>query len=394
MLHKFLLQLKRGAIIFLKIVLSVVPKKRSLLLFTSWFGKKYADNSMYVFEYLLSHHDNLKCYWYCTDKMLYTELKKQGIPALYSKTFFAKWCQLRAFMLFSSVQLSEYNPYLLTRVTYVDLGHGHSIKDPGAIVRDEKLIKYNSLLKRWIKYYTIVCFDHLPFQQKRFSNLLENNTILKLGFARNDVFYDESLKGNKNISIKNIIKDKIVISYLPTHRSDGKEAIDICSIFDLDIIDSICEQNNAVFLIKKHFYHRNEESNLGNYKHIFDITRDLTIDTQVLLSDTNILISDYSACFIDFLLLDRPIVLYQYDYDSYINKERNILIPFKDIKISTYPKNKDELSNDLERILNNSLDDGYSNGRRAIKEEYFSNNISNHVREDVAGFILGVISSK
>jgi CDP-glycerol glycerophosphotransferase len=43
-------------------------------------------------------------------------------------------------------------------------------------------------------------------------------------------------------------------------------------------------------------------------------------DTQELLYITDILITDYSTIYHDFLLLNRPILLYTYDYDEYVSK--------------------------------------------------------------------------
>ena len=42
-------------------------------------------------------------------------------------------------------------------------------------------------------------------------------------------------------------------------------------------------------------------------------------DIQELLLITDILISDYSSVICDYVLLERPILLYTYDYDEYIN---------------------------------------------------------------------------
>ena len=394
MIHWLLHILKVVFIVFLKIVFYFFPKNKKVIIFTAWFGKKYADNSRYVFEYMLEKHTDYQCFWMTTDKNLFYALSEKNIPCLFSKTIKAKWMQLRASALVSSVQLTEYNPYLLTHVVYVDLGHGHSIKNPGQVATNKKTVRFNRILNLFIDYTTVVCFDHLPYGQPNFGSLLGKNNVAKIGFARNDVFYDSILKIGKNSSIKGIICDKYVISYLPTHRSDGLEKINVDEILDLKSIDELCGKMNAVFLIKKHFYHRNEKSNLEKYKNIFDITNDESIDTQVLLSDTNILITDYSACFIDFLLLDRPIILYQFDFDKFASKERALLIPFDKIKISSYPKNSYELTAEIKRILENSFDDGFSCGRQEIKDEYFSKDLSTHVRADVSNYIINRISFK
>jgi CDP-glycerol glycerophosphotransferase (TagB/SpsB family) len=43
-------------------------------------------------------------------------------------------------------------------------------------------------------------------------------------------------------------------------------------------------------------------------------------DVQELLLKSSILITDYSTLMLDFLLLDRPILFFPYDYESYIRE--------------------------------------------------------------------------
>ena len=42
------------------------------------------------------------------------------------------------------------------------------------------------------------------------------------------------------------------------------------------------------------------------------------MDIQELLMDTDILVTDYSSTYIDYLLLDRPVVFYNFDYQDYL----------------------------------------------------------------------------
>ena len=60
-----------------------------------------------------------------------------------------------------------------------------------------------------------------------------------------------------NLNVETIKGNRRLISYLPTHRDCGKTKIDIDQNFDLETIQRLCEESNSVFLIKKHFYHRN-----------------------------------------------------------------------------------------------------------------------------------------
>ena len=82
---------------------------------------------------------------------------------------------------------------------------------------------------------------------------------------------------------------------------------------DLKKLKSLLEEINALFLIKAHKFVK--EINLEDFHNIKLVDKDA--DIQELLLIANTLITDYSSVIFDFLLLDRPILLYAYDLDDY-----------------------------------------------------------------------------
>ena len=48
------------------------------------------------------------------------------------------------------------------------------------------------------------------------------------------------------------------------------------------------------------------------------------IDTQELLLMTDLLVTDYSGCYVDFLMLDRPILHFAYDRQYYEKADRGL----------------------------------------------------------------------
>ena len=58
------------------------PGKRnsSLWLFSSWEGQKYADNSRYLFEYMLANHPEITCIWQTRNQAVFDSLKRQNKP--------------------------------------------------------------------------------------------------------------------------------------------------------------------------------------------------------------------------------------------------------------------------------------------------------------------------
>lgn len=349
--------------------LGLFPKKKKLVLFNAWFGQKYFDNTRYVYEYLINHSD-YKALWLTRSEDVFLQLKRDGKPVAKVNSLKATWSQIRAQAVFSTMQFSDYNTWLLSKCIFIDLSHGHPIKDPGHLMRNhyDRLVTKSFLNRNY--YYAIVSSN---FSKSHYHDAIDipDSHIFISDFARNDVLFEESLRRGKNEVIDQIKGNRKAIVYMPTHRSEGKIVMNMNDLLPLADIQSFCEKNNYVFLIKKHYYHSNEVEDLDSYPSIFDITNE-EIDPQVILFQADMLISDYSACFIDYMLLKRPIIFYHYDFDYFTKKERTFYIDFKKIDIAPIAYTKEDL---LKAILEAAVqEDSYLERRmRFAQETYFDN---------------------
>lgn len=350
-------------------ILRLIPKQKGLVLCNAWFGQKYIDNPKFVYEYLLEHSDYKVC-WLTKNKTIYNQLKAEGKPVEMANSLAGIIKQIRAQAVFSTVQFQEYNQWLLTNTIYIDLGHGHPIKDPGKNLLQEPVASLQKIYVNNLHYYGIKASE---FAAEKYQDVVpvHRDHIFISDFARNDVFIDEKLRIGKNDVVDKLKSGRKAIVYMPTHRSDGRVKLDMSAILPLDAIQSFCEQNNYAFLIKKHFYHRNETEDLSKYNNIFDITSEPDLDPQVLLYQADVLISDYSACYIDFLLLDRPLMFYQYDLDEYQKKERSIYIPFETLDIAPISYSREDFIECLTVAC--SAKDPYKEKRNAFTPHYFKN---------------------
>lgn len=362
-------------------ICSLFPKEQGLVLCTAWFGQKYLDNTMYVYEYLLKN-SNYKVLWMTHSDSIYRQLKKEGKPVAKFDSLLGVWNQIRAQAIFTTVQLSEFNSFLLTNVIHIDLGHGHPIKDPGSLRWDSHIFRITEMYLDHNFFYAI-CASHFSGEKlKEIIPDLDMNNIFISDYARNDVFIDKSLQTGKNLIIEHFKQEKKAIVYMPTHRSDGKFKMNMSDILPLNDIQEMCERYGYVFVIKKHFYHRYELEDFSSYPNILDITNESDIDPQVLLCQSDILITDYSACYIDYLLLDRPLLLYQYDYQYFQKHERSLYFPFNKLNIAPIVYRKNELVKNLEKLINSKVDE-YSEQRNAFAHIYFENLHQNNGREKV-----------
>lgn len=348
-----------------------IPKQNNLVLLTAWLGEKYIDNTKYVFEFL-QNYPQYKAVWMTNNRNIYDYLQSMYLPVALSHSLNGFWLQLRARVVFSSIQFADYNQWLLNRCIYIDLGHGHPIKDPGKEHFTEESRLIDSLILEKVKYYAIVASD---FAKDLYPQVISipKEQILISDFARNDVFIDSSLRNGKNAIIEKYRELKRrVVTYMPTHREMGRVEMKMSDILPLDILQVFCENNNVQFIIKKHFYHRNETEDLEKYPNIVDITNVEDIDPQVLLYQTDILVTDYSACYIDYLLLNRPLLFYQYDLEFFTKNERSLYMSFKDIDIAPVTYSKDALVHDLSFLIENE-GDKYTLRRNAFAKTYFNN---------------------
>lgn len=356
--------------------ISNVPKDKSLILFSAWFGQKYQDSPMYMYEYLLGG----SCYhvfWYTKDRNLYNKLNNEGKPVVYSKSLRGLWMQIRAIMLVTTVEVYDFNIFFISNCILLDLGHGFPIKQSGYEIPNvsNQIIRLDCALRKDVVFYMTASSTFIKDITVKTSKISPNNVVF-CNKPRTDVFFDVKLREGKNLIVEKKLKNgKKAIVYMPTHRSAGKKHIKMAEIMDLGMIDSFCENNNAVFLIKKHFYHRNEHEQLENYHNIFDITNK-DIDVQTLLYQTDILISDYSASYIDYLLIDRPIILYPYDYEDYILSERSLYFKFEDNDCGYKAYCFDELISSLEKVCMTWQDDEHKVGRINAKRVYFDDDVS------------------
>ena len=369
-----------------KTLFFVIPKRKNQIMFGAWFGMKYIDNTKHVFEYLLDDN-KLNVLWYTKDRSIYNKLREEGKPVVLANSLKAIWCQLRTKLFVSTVQMAEFNTFFVTHCKYLDLGHGHPIKDCGDIVNNKQSRFFFKLHQLYVDYYSAVCGE-LAAKIAISDHNTKPDHVYFVNFARNDVFFNGAFK-NKELCNLPPYKGKLIV-YMPTHRDEGRKTLKMQDVFDLDALNQLCEETNSYFIVKKHFYHRNESENLTNYKRIIDLSS-TNIDPQLFLYKADILVTDYSACYVDYLLLNRPIIFYHFDYDEFQKKERSLLIPFSDINIA--PKVRDKKL--FVSILKEEIFDDknrYENSRNEFIANYFKHPHPYHGREDSCKVIYNILN--
>lgn len=349
------MKIKKNILYFCDLYKSILKKRdSSLYACGSWFGDKFADNSKYFYLYALKN--GKKAVWITRNMEVYNQLKSANMPvALFGTKESKKICSKAKYVIVSTGKFDVEAQYI-GGATIINLWHGIPLKK---IAYDDHITSDAvSLHKRiWNKLSEIPTPNTYYFSTSEvisqiYKSCFRTNEshVIQIGQARNDAFFDGSLIEKK---YSNIDYDKLVV-YMPTHRNEGKTPVDVYSLFNLDVLNEYCKQNHILFLIKKHYYNRNDGAAVSGYSNIVDLTEE-SCDTQEILYNADILITDYSSCYIDYLLLDRPILFYAYDYAEYLKQDREMYFKYEDVtpgaKITTF----NELLNELDEALNGNI---------------------------------------
>lgn len=224
---------------------------------------------------------------------------------------------------------------LITRDEQIHLNtwHGTPLKTLGKNMKKgiESMsnIQHNFLQANYLLFpnrYTKDCM----MEDYNLNQLYTNKTIVS-GYPRNTIFCDEK-KGKETKKLLGL-EDKEVFIYMPTWRGKNSYGAmkttavrEILEEFDKNLNDNQCMFVNL---------HPNVGENIdySDFKHIDSFPTEVAKYEFINCSDA--LITDYSSIFFDYSITKKPIVLFMYDYDDYM-EDRGMYIdvkslPFKQI---------------------------------------------------------------
>ena len=353
----------------------LVPKDDKLYIFGAWFGEKYADNSKALYEYAVNHSSK-KCVWITKNEQVFENLQKSGYPVMMQNSFKGIWTQMRAKVCFSCTGDGDFNRFLLGNCYHIELWHGVG---GGKTVGLDDRIYCEYALSRKGKYYRRI--ESWPLRRSYMlstSDVMEKvfqgafhiptENFIHAGQPRNDMFYD------KSYVFKTIDKERFegrkAILYMPTHRKTGQIKIHIDQLFDLTALNSFCEKNGILFVVKKHFYHKNEKEDFAAYNNIIDMTSE-SVDSNELLMISDFLISDYSSVTADYLLLDKPVFYYCFDFQEYIKEDRTMYWDFEQISPGPKCYTFSELLIAMRKSIEEGVDE-YKDERNRVRMMFYN----------------------
>lgn len=310
---------------FINLFYSVKPHH---WVFGADYGNMYREGSKYLLEYMLREHPEYKCTFITKNKNVYNTLKNNGIPCEMNLSIRGICTIARAECIFTTQTTSDLHfAYKKEGRKFYYLVHGMPLKIAQRALSQMQIWhkwhkKRNILLKVKDKLsgylnagYTMddVSFvsstsDFLvPYMQKDFG---ESMRVKVLGMPRNDaLFQSERMAKERWI---NGLEGKLVITYMPTHRAYGLGEVTPTPFVKRPDVQAWMKENNVVLLMKNHPNMIPKLKDVKDMEVIKDITK-LRLDPQVCLYHSDAIITDFSSVWMDYLLLERPILFYIYD---------------------------------------------------------------------------------
>ena len=365
-----------------------------VILFGSWFGEKFADNSRFLFQYLSDNKEKLglkQVAWVTRSKDVLRKLHLMGYEVymihseesikLHKKAKYHIICNSSD--CFASVErdiLTEYS----WGAKRINLWHG-AIGFKGVSFASQP---YRNKKKR----HPMLCRMYEACRKSAFFRKFVDNLggwgdctylttsefrtqIMKAFFELPDDHYIETGFPRVSGKVKLLPEEEKIINgmkhfratviYLPTFR--GKN-----STFDFNELSAdlkkYLNKNNILWLQKFHSAASDKTDALKINGNIMTLPHDF--DINVLTPYITALVTDYSSAGGDAMYYKKPVLFYIPDYEEYKTEDRGFLIDPEEIMCGPKTKTVDEFRKSLDQILNNGYkpDDKYL----SVRNKYYA----------------------
>lgn len=346
----------------------IVPKDRKLIVFSGRDYSGFLDNIKYLYLYLYSYGYDKKY------KIYFIGHRDQSLPLLKQYAFnVVKTPSLKAYWLYlrCNVLIAD-NAHWTTMGRYwaaykakkIQLWHGIGFKKIRVMIDsfNEKskgimgFFRYK-LTGQLAVYDTFVSTSKF-YTEKVFEPAFSPKNIVELGYPRNDVLFD-NINFKKEHLMINTDKDcfdkvlklrkegKKIILFTPTFRGSKKFEID-SGVINFEKLDKFCKRNNFIIVFKMHPL-PTYDIDFSKYDNILEYGN--KNDVYPLFKHSDLMITDYSSIYTDYLLLNKPVIFFPYDYDDYILNCREIQFDYDWIIPGEKAMTQNELEDSLYRHL-------------------------------------------
>lgn len=336
-------------------------RDNNLVIFNSFHNVQFSDNSKFLFLHMKSHTNKIVKY-VINDDFLRNELtQKMGDFFIETNSLKGMFYALKAgTWIINALELPVSGMFLKCRRNVILLTHGVTSKQAGLMEKDVSFLKkvYYAILRTNLSYALTPCPDFKMIVASHFG--LKEKQMLVSGYPRFD-----PLINLEYTKIYKELNNQISILYAPTWRHYADVSLFPFPDFDEKKLEKYCAEKNIIFYLRVHPRFENsipEEIKKLSCVKLFS-GKDYP-DINEYLPNFDMMITDYSSIFYDFMVLDRPLFFFMYDYDDY-NKNIGLAVDFEKYAVGYKPVTQDDFIHDIDDALNS---DSMGEQRRKIRE--------------------------
>ncbi|CAL9436352.1 hypothetical protein SUDANB120_02147 [Streptomyces sp. enrichment culture] len=316
-------------------VFSKLPVKKGLVVFESHMGKQYSDSPKAIYEEMVRQGVPFEAVW------SYAGAKPTGFPKEATLVKRWSWQYLRALAQAEFWIDNQGFPLALAKregTTYIQTWHGSALKRMGF---HEPRTKAQGRAAQDRFQAAVDRFDHFLVRSEHDVRTLakgfrlRDEVLLRAGYPRNDALVEahraeaqsgERVRGPLAAEL-GIDPDKRVLLYAPTFRANAEGAVEGFA-FPFDVEEFADRLGDRFTLLVRTHYLNSVSLPPSVAGRVVDVSRHHDITPLLALADG--LITDYSSVMFDYAVLDRPMLFFAYDYDSYAGDIRGTYFDLKE----------------------------------------------------------------
>jgi CDP-glycerol glycerophosphotransferase (TagB/SpsB family) len=355
-------------------------------------GKRFSDNPRYLFQYCNQHKEelNIRPIWLSHDRDIAGYLADAGVEAYYYHSWKGIWYALIGKVYLYDHYSKDINFAQSGGAVKVDMWHGIPLKK---IQADNSMDKFRHPKNWWENWKcqprnisSEKPSDHILATSEYLKPLFESafrnpKNVFVCGYPRNDYLISDEINNifmkqeQQELDYVNAFQKKYpdgrVVYYMPTYRDSQSRFFDI---MNLDAFAEWLREQHILFCIKQHPFskHKGEFAAI-QYDNIFMLEPDS--DPYVVLKQSDALITDYSSIYFDYLMMDRPIIFFDYDREEYEKSSRELYWNYED----STPGEKVETMEGLMQAIQTACyeeeaeREKYGMARRKLRDQMFDN---------------------
>lgn len=361
-------RVKIAFLYFFAIICKIFPVDKNKIIMSNFYGKGYGDNLKPIAEELLKTHPDYKIYW--SVKNIYenmpdkiTKVKIHSFREVYHLSTSKVWIDNNRKFRYALKRKNQF---------YIQTWHGgYALKKIEKEALSDLPSNYEKFAKRDSKKIDIMISNSESITNKYRNLFWYDGPIAEIGIPRNDIFFKDNSKLEKDIKNLLNLHNEFIILYAPTFRNYNFDYLQIN--FEKLINEYKKRYNKDCKILFR--LHPSIKVKINNNKNIIDVSNYPTLEELLIITD--LLISDFSSIIFDFLYTKKEIYLFAPDYDEYVNeKGRGLAVNYKDLPFSK-SYTSDELIKNI--ILGDSRN--YNEALKSFlqKEKFFDNGNSTKI---------------